>query len=101
MRGGIERLAGCLDGYDMKSRQGSGQLLEGEIHALNEDVAAPTVSRGLDGPFQIINDRQEFLEQLYIAEPDQIALVALSQALVVVKLSGESQILVEIGRAHV
>jgi len=94
MRGGIKRLADRLDGRDMKSRQGSRQLLEGEIHALDEDVVAPTVSRGLDGPFQIIDDRQKFLEQLFIAESDQIALVPLSQALVVVKLSGESQILV-------
>jgi hypothetical protein len=94
MRGGIERLANRLNGVDMKSRQGSRQLLEGEIHALDEDVVAPTVLRGLDSPFQIIDDRQEFLEQLFIAESDLIALVPLSQALVVVKFSGESQILV-------
>jgi hypothetical protein len=62
MRGWIERLAYCLDGFDMKSRQGFRQLLEGEIHALDKGVTAPTVSRGLDGPFQIIDDRQEFLE---------------------------------------
>ena len=54
---GIERLAGRLDWNDMKSRQGSCQLLEGEIYTLNEDVAAPTISRGLDGPLEIIDDR--------------------------------------------
>ena len=37
---GIERLAGCLDGNDVKSGQGSRQLLECEIYALDEDVAA-------------------------------------------------------------
>jgi hypothetical protein len=41
MCGGIERLADRLDGRNMKSLQGSRQLFEGEIHALNEDIAAP------------------------------------------------------------
>jgi hypothetical protein len=94
MRGGIERLADRLNGFDMKSCQGSRQLFESKIHALDEDVGAPTVSGGRDGPFQIIDDRQEFLQQLFIPESDLITLVPLSQSLVVVKLSGESQILV-------
>src|SRR5437016_11557090 len=41
-----------------------------------------------------MDDRQQFFEQMFIAESEQIALGPLSQALVVVKLSGESQILV-------
>ena len=54
--GRIERSADRLHRHDVKPRQGSCQLLEGEIHALDEDVTAPTVSRGLDGPFEIIDD---------------------------------------------
>jgi hypothetical protein len=44
MGGRIERPADRLDRYDMKSRQGSRQLLEGEIHALDKDVAASPLS---------------------------------------------------------
>ena len=90
MGGGIERFADRLHRYDMKSRQRCCQLLEREIDALDEDVGASPVFRGLNGPFKIIDDRQQFLQQLFIAESDLIALIALSQSLVVVKLSGES-----------
>jgi len=91
---GIERLAGCLNGNDVKSRQGSRQLLECQIHALDEDVAASPISRGLDGPFEIIDDRQEFLQQLFIAESDLVALVPLSQSLIVIELGGEAEIFI-------
>ena len=91
---GIERLAGCLNGNDVKSRQGSRQLLECQIHALDEDVAASPISRGLDGPFEIIDDRQEFLQQLFIAESDLVALVPLSQSLVVIELGGKAEIFI-------
>ena len=39
MRGGIEQLADRLDGRDMKSCQSTRQLLERELHALDEYVA--------------------------------------------------------------
>ena len=45
MRGGIKQLAERLDGYDMKPRQGFRQLLEGEIYALDENVATPPLVR--------------------------------------------------------
>ena len=44
MCGRIERAADRLHRYDIKSRQGSRQLLEGEIHALDKDVAAGSLS---------------------------------------------------------
>jgi len=91
---GIERLAGCLHGNDVKSRQGSRQLLECKIHALDEDVAASSISRGLDGPFEIIDDRQKFLQQLFIAESDLVALVPLTQSLIVIELGGEAEIFI-------
>jgi hypothetical protein len=91
---GIERLAGCLNWNDVKSRQGSRQLLECEIHALDEDIAASSISRGRDGPFEIIDDRQEFLQQLFIAESDLVALVPLTQSLIVIELGGEAEIFI-------
>ena len=91
---GIERLTGCLNRNDVKSRQGSGQLLECKIHALDEDIAASPVSRGRDGAFEIIDDRQKFLQQLFIAESDLIALVPLSQSLIVIELGGEAEIFI-------
>ena len=91
---GIERLTGCFNRTDVKSRQGSGQLLECKIHALDEDVAASPISRGRDGPFEIIDDRQKFLQQLFIAESDLVALVPLSQSLVVIELGGKAEIFI-------
>ena len=89
MGGGIERLADRLHGHDMKSRQRCCQLLECEIHALDEYVGVSPVFRGLDGPFKIIDDRQQFLQYWLIAESDLVALVPLNQSLIVVKFSGE------------
>src|SRR6185295_3674830 len=91
---GIERLASGLNGNDVKSHQGSRQLLECKIHALDEDVAASSISRGRDSPFEIIDDRQEFLQQLFIAESDLVALVTLSQSLIVIELGGEAEIFI-------
>ena len=94
MCGGVEGSTDRLDGRDMKSCQGSRQLFKGKIHALHEDIAAPSFSCGLDGPFEIVDDRQEFFQQLLIAESDLIALVPLGQPFIVIEFSGEAEILV-------
>src|SRR5262245_14005239 len=78
----------------MEFRQGSRQLFEREVYALNEALAVPTVPGGLDGPLEIIDDRQEFLDQLFIAESNEIALVPLIQSLIVIELGSEPEILV-------
>src|SRR5262245_63946235 len=78
----------------MEFRQGSRQLFEREVHALNKTLAVSTVPGGLDGPLEIIDDRQEFLDQLFIAESNEIALVPLIQSLIVIELGSEPEILV-------
>ena len=61
---GIELLPGRLDGLHTEFGQGTGQLLECQFHTLSEcRIASVRVSR-LDRSFQVIDDRQEFFQQL-------------------------------------
>jgi hypothetical protein len=52
------------------------------------------ILRGLDRPFQIVDDRQEFLQELLIAESDLIPEIPLSEPLVIVEFGGQPEILV-------
>ena len=80
MGGRIERLTHRRDGLDAELARAPVQLLEGEINALDQSLARLPVMCGLDGPFQIVDDRQEFLQELLIAESDLIPLIPLGQA---------------------
>ena len=49
---------------------------------------------GLDRPFQIVDDRQQFLQELLISEPDLVPLIPLGKPLIVIELGRQPEILV-------
>jgi len=94
MTGRVKALPHGRDGLDSELVQDVFQLLEREIDALNQSLCGLAVLRRPDGPFKIIDDRQEFLQQLLVAEPDLVPLVALGKPLVVVELGGKPEVFV-------
>lgn len=94
MTGRVKALPHGRDGLDSELAQHTFQLLEREIDALNQSLCGLAVLRRLDGPFKIIDDWQEFLQQLLVAEPDLVPLIALSKPLIIVELGGKPEVLI-------
>src|SRR5688572_2237311 len=94
MTGRVKALPHGRDCLDSELAQHTFQLLEREIDALNQSLCGLAVLRRLDGPFKIIDDWQEFLQQLLVAEPDLVPLIALSKPLIIVELGGKPEVLV-------
>ena len=89
------RIKGLPDRWnrlDAEFAQGARQLLEREVDSLDQPVASAAAFGRLNRPFQIIDDGQEFLEQLLVPEFDLIPLVALGDPLVVIELSGQPEV---------
>jgi hypothetical protein len=89
----VERLANRLHGLYAELREGSRQLSQGQIHALDQRRTASVVARGLNRSFHVVDYRQQFLQQLLIAEFDLVPLIALCQPLIVFKLGSQPQVL--------
>ena len=91
----IKRLTCRRDGLNAEFAEDALQLLQREIYALDQTIRGGRAAlRRLDRPFQIVDDRQQLLEDVLIAEPDLFPLIPLSKPLIVVELSRQSQVFI-------
>jgi len=77
MPGRIKRLTHRRDGLDAELAKDPLQLLQGEINTRDQSLVRLIVLCGLDRPFQIVDDRQQFLQELLISKPDLVPLIPL------------------------
>ena len=90
----IKWLTRGRDGLNAEFAEDALQLLQSEIHALDQTIGGRAALRRLDRPFQIVDDRQQFLEEVLIAEPDLFPLIPLSKPLIVIDFSRQSQVFI-------
>ncbi len=88
----IKRLAHALNGPHPELTKGAGQLFQGKIHTLDQCRTASLVVCRLNGSFHVVDDREEFLQQLFVSELDLLTLVPLGQALIVFELGRQSKV---------
>ncbi len=99
--GRIEGLTDAFDGFDAEFCQRAHELFQRQLHTLCEGIDRTSRLRRFDRPLKVVDHRQQFFENLFIAELDLFSLVALSQPLVVVELSRQSQVFFVEGFAFV
>lgn len=94
MPGWIERLSDRRDGFHAELRQDAPQLLERQIDTLDQDFGAAVVFCGLDRAFKVVDDRQQFLQELFVAESDLVSLIPLGEPLIILEFGCLPEILV-------
>jgi len=93
MSAGIKRLSDSCDGLNPEFRQHSHQLFESQIYPLNKTllvIVIPVVLGGLYSSFETVDNRQQFLENLFAAIANLISLIPLDQTFVILELGSQA-----------
>lgn len=93
MMGWVEWLADAGDPPNTELRQGLQKLLECELDSLDEPVTLLVILGCLNGSFKIVNDGEQFLENVLIGEAGKFSLLLLRQFLIVFKLGCQPKVL--------
>ena len=73
----VKRLPHRWNGLDAELSEHVMQLLQREIDAFDQTFSGLALLCRFDRPLKIIDDRQQFLEESLVAEPDLVPLIPL------------------------